>query len=97
VLKITRHLQQGGEVTIKLEGNLLAPWMSTLREACAEADRPSRCRLDLAAVAYVDTAGVQLLRDLIGEGVKIGACSSFVGELLRRVRHEKSDRQNLNL
>jgi hypothetical protein len=40
-------------------------------------------RLDLAAVTYVDAAGVELLRDLIAEGVEIAACSSFVHELLQ--------------
>jgi hypothetical protein len=30
----------------------------------------------------VDAAGVQLLRELMAEGVAIAACPSFVGELL---------------
>ena len=94
MLKITRHWHQRGEITIKLEGNLLAPWMSTVRGACAEAEHPSKCQLDLASVTYVDFAGVQLLRGLISEGVRIGACSSFVGELLRPVRREKCHRQD---
>jgi hypothetical protein len=51
------------------------------RHACAVRGRRPR-RLDLTAVTYVDAAGIQLLRDLMAEGVKIAACSSFVGELL---------------
>jgi anti-anti-sigma regulatory factor len=81
VLKITRLSHHGRGVTIKLEGELLGAWVAAARDACATRDRRPR-RLDLAAVPYVDAAGVQLLRDLMAEGVEIAACSRFVGELL---------------
>jgi hypothetical protein len=83
VLKITRLSRKGRGLTIKVEGQILGPWLGTLRAACtARGRRPRRLRLDLAAVTYVDAAGVQLLRELMAEGVAIAACSSFVGELL---------------
>jgi anti-anti-sigma regulatory factor len=83
VLKITRRSHQGRGLTIKLEGEVLGPWVGSVRDACTiRGRRPRRLRLDLAAVTYVDAAGVQLLRDLMAEGVEIAACSSFVGELL---------------
>jgi hypothetical protein len=72
-------------LTIKLEGEIVGPWVSTVRDACAKRDgRPRRPRLDLAAVTYVDAAGARLLRELVAEGVEIAACSSYVGELLRQ-------------
>jgi anti-anti-sigma regulatory factor len=67
--------------TVKLEGQILEPWVSAVREACTKRRRRSLC-LDLAHVTYVDAAGVQLLRDLKREGIEIAACSSFVAELL---------------
>ena len=83
MLKISRLSHKGRGLTIKLEGELLGPWVGSVRDACAvQGRRPRRLRLDLAAVSYVDAAGVQLLRDLMAEGVAIAACSSFVGELL---------------
>jgi anti-anti-sigma regulatory factor len=83
VLKITRLLPRERGLTIKLEGELLEPWVSSVRDACAvRGRRPRHLRLDLAAVSYVDTAGIQLLRDLVAEGAEINACSSFVGALL---------------
>jgi anti-anti-sigma regulatory factor len=84
VFKLT-WLSRGVPVlTIKLEGQLLGPWVAALRDACRERDRRSgRLHLDLTAVTYADAAGAQLLRDLLGEGVEIVACSGFVGELLR--------------
>jgi hypothetical protein len=83
VLKITQLSRKGRMPTIRLEGEILAPWVAAVREACtARGRRSRRLHLDLAAVTYADAAGVQLLRDLLGEGVEIAACSSFVGELL---------------
>ena len=85
MLKITRLFPRGRGLTIKLEGELLGPWVGSVRDACAvRGRRPRHLRLDLAAVTYVDAAGVQLLRDLVAAGAEIAACSSFVGELLHR-------------
>ena len=81
MLKITRLSHKGRGLTIKLEGEIVGAWVGAVRDACAVRGRRPR-RLDLAAVTYVDAAGVQLLRDLMAEGVEIAACSSFVGELL---------------
>ena len=69
--------------TVRLEGEVLGPWVGAVRDACTQRSRRSRrLRLDLAAVAYADAAGVQLLRDLLREGIYIAACSSFIAELL---------------
>ena len=82
MLKITRLSRKGRGLTIKLEGEVVGPWVDSVRAACAiRGRRPGR--LDLAAVSYVDAAGVELLLDLMAEGVEIAACSSFVRELLQ--------------
>jgi len=84
VLKLTRLSRNVPVLTVKLEGLLLGPWVPAVRDACLERGcRSGRLLLDLAAVSYADAAGVQLLRDLVAEGVEIAACSGFVGELLR--------------
>jgi hypothetical protein len=59
VLKITRLVPRGRGPTLKLEGELLEPWVGSVRDACAaRGRRPRALRLDLAAVTYVDAAGV---------------------------------------
>jgi anti-anti-sigma regulatory factor len=84
VLKITRLPRKGRMLTIKLEGAILGPWVGTVREACTQQGRVSeRLCLDLAAVSYVDATATRLLRELVGEGIEIAACSSFIAELLR--------------
>ena len=83
MLNIIPLFREDGMLTVKLEGKILGPWVGGVRNACTRLGRVfQRPRLDLAAVTYVDAAGLQLLRDLIAEGVAIAACSSFVGELL---------------
>jgi hypothetical protein len=79
VLKITRLPRRGRVLTFKLEGEIRAPWVDAVRDACTQR---GHLRLDLAAVTYADAAGVQLLRDLLREGANLAACSSFLTELL---------------
>jgi hypothetical protein len=82
-------------LTIKLEGAILAPWVGAVREACTQRGRrPGRLHLDLAAVTYADAAGTQLLRDLMREGIKIAACSSFLAELLHL--DDEGERQEMS-
>ena len=91
-LKITRLSQTGRMLTIKLEGEILEPWVGSVRDTCApQGSRSEPVCLDLAAVTYVDAAGTQLLRDLIREGITIAACSSFIGELLHLEDSGKPD------
>jgi hypothetical protein len=82
MLMITRLSPEKWTGTIKLEGAVLQPWVSTVRDACSQRGRRKRLSLDLSAVSYVDAAGAQLLRDLMHEGIAITAWSRFVGELL---------------
>ena len=83
MLKITRLTREDRVLTLKIEGEIVGPWIGIVCEACTRSGlRTGRLCLDLAAVTYVDAAGVQLLRDLMAEGAAIAACSSFVGELL---------------
>jgi anti-anti-sigma regulatory factor len=83
VLKITKTSDKDDLQTIKLEGEILEPWISAIRLACTCHDRRSMHRaLDLSSVTYADAAGAQLLRDLKHDGVEIVNCSSYVRELL---------------
>ncbi len=67
--------------TLKLEGKLLGLWVEELRTTCR--DHPAAgVRLDLSALTFVDAAGARLLRDLVGQGAQIIACSGYVEELL---------------
>jgi hypothetical protein len=79
MLRISR-LPGPAPVTLKLEGKLMGPWVDALREACAG----DPVRLDLSAVAFVDSEGLALLHELLTGQVTLAACSSLVAELLQR-------------
>ncbi len=84
MLKITRITGNGSALLVKLEGKLLQPWVGELAQVCTpSAGTVARVRLDLAAVTFVDEAGVRLLRELLDRGVGVAAASGFVTELLR--------------
>jgi len=83
MLRITHTHGNESIPTLRLEGKLLGPWVAELARSCDELPcSPDRLRLDLSAVTFVDGPGVALLRDLLGRGVTLAACSGLVAELL---------------
>ena len=81
MLRVNRS-QSGTSIILTLEGKLVGPWVAELTRMLREPQSTSSIQLDLSAVSFVDTAGTQLLRDLIAGGTAIVACSNFVAELL---------------
>jgi hypothetical protein len=82
MLKITCLAGEPAIRTLKLEGKLVGPWVDELADACRQGNAPGAdLRLDLCAVSYADSAGVRLLRELLGRGVTV-VCSGLIAELL---------------
>ena len=87
MLRITHAQGHDSISTLRLEGKLVGPWVTELARSCNELPcPPNRLRLDLSAVTFVDGPGVALLRDLIGRGATLAACSGLVAELLHLER-----------
>jgi ABC-type transporter Mla MlaB component len=83
MLRITHAPGRDSVSTLRLEGKLLGPWVAELARVCDEVSGSPDClRLDLSAVTFADGPGVALLRDLLGRGVTLAACSGLVAELL---------------
>ena len=83
MLRITHTNDHDSVSTLRLEGKLRGPWVTVLARSCEELScSPDRLRLDLSAVTFVDGPGVALLRDLLGRGATLSACSGLVAELL---------------
>ncbi|HEX4143062.1 MAG TPA: hypothetical protein VHY91_05895 [Pirellulales bacterium] len=83
MLRISDVSGQEGVPTLKVEGKLRGPWVAELARACDQRQSSGAgLSLDLAAVYFVDGAGVELLRGLLARGVTLGACSGLVAELL---------------
>ena len=76
MLRITHAHGHESISTLRLEGKLLGPWVAELARSCDELPcPPNTLHLDLSAVTFVDGPGVALLRDLIGRGARLSACS----------------------
>jgi anti-anti-sigma regulatory factor len=82
MLRITRQVEKGNGVTLRLEGRLLEPWVSALRQEFDDAAGGRSARLDLSAVSFLDAAGVEAVRELLRRGAELRGCSNFVRDLL---------------
>ena len=84
MLRITHLPVAGPDLSLRLEGKLVGPWLDELRQACQMSpDSPVALSLDLSGVSFVDSAGAKYLRVLLGQGAQITSCSPFVAELLK--------------
>lgn len=71
-------------VTLRLEGQLIGPWVGELRRACQALLHEGRSvTLDLADVSFLDAEAIDLLRALASHRVAVTHCSPFVAEQLR--------------
>jgi hypothetical protein len=82
MLRISVSEQDPSCRILKLEGKLLQAWVDEVRCLCVEAEEGSLPRLDLSGLSFVDRVGVELLQQLLRQGVRIHSCSPFVAELL---------------
>ena len=86
MLRITIVESSREAVRLRVEGRVTG-WVEELRRACelhALCDEVG-LTLDLADVSFVDSAGVELLKELRGRCVTLLSPSSFVAEQLKRV------------
>jgi anti-anti-sigma regulatory factor len=86
MLKITILPTPRAEVVLKLEGRVVGPWVQELAGSCERLlGDGAPIVVDLGEVAFIDWAGVALLRRLRERGVAFRNCSQFVSEQLREV------------
>lgn len=85
MLRISRDDTHSGLAVLTLQGFLVGEWADLLdREGSAACESVSRVVLDVAAVTFVDRAGVNVLRRLGRAGVEIVRCSPLFAEVLEQ-------------
>lgn len=85
MLRISQTDSEGGNVTLRVEGRLLGPWVQELRRSCQNAEaQGSAVTLDLRDVSFVDAEGIALLEAQIAARVCVKNCSPFIAERLKR-------------
>lgn len=71
-LRITRRKGSQSRATLTLEGSIAVEWAALLERECSDLQRSRReVSLDLAAVTFIDRAGVRTLGRLSRAGVEI--------------------------
>jgi hypothetical protein len=87
MLKIVADTGSGGRSMLRLEGQIVGPWVAELARACEPVlARREALALDLTAVSFVSREGVDLLSRLRDRRVELLSCSAFVAEQLRAQR-----------
>lgn len=83
MLRITSRPEEGGCVTLLVEGRIAGAWVAILSKECrAYLASGSRVVLDLRGVTYVGTAGIASLRRLREEGADLRGCSPVISDLI---------------
>ena len=87
MLRVTVVESSSETVRLRAEGRVASGWVEELRRSC-EVRAPSdgiRLTLDLADVSFIDTSGVEFLKELRGRCVTLLNPSPFVTEQLKDV------------
>ncbi len=73
--------RMGRQVTVRLEGQMVGPWVDQVRQACEPyLSDGQTIVVDFAAVSFVDRDGVALCRRLRQARATLRNCSPFVKE-----------------
>ena len=83
MLKIVASESAPGSTILRLEGQIIGPWVDEVKIASETALARGALALDLADVSFVERRGIALLQALRARGVALLNCTSFVLEQLK--------------
>jgi anti-anti-sigma regulatory factor len=84
MLRIEQTGEDDDKVSMKLEGRVVAQWVSLLEEECLRVlQARKRLILDFAGVSFIDPDGIAILEKVRNERAQIVNACPFVSELLR--------------
>jgi anti-anti-sigma regulatory factor len=83
MLKIVPIESASDGVVLRLEGQIVGPWVDELQRTCEQLLAAGSIVLDLSHVSFVERRGAELLRSLGRRGVPLLYCSPFVAEQLK--------------
>lgn len=84
LLRITRILENGSPVTLRLQGKIVGEWVTLLEQECRTTiQREERVVLDFGEVTYIDPRGLGMIWNLPMRRVTIINAPTFIGDLMR--------------
>ncbi len=84
MVRISEGGLSGDRVVVKLEGDLIGPWVTEVATYCERRFQSGhKLTLDIGEVSFADRDGLRLLRNLLERQVNLTNCSSFLAEMLR--------------
>ena len=84
MLKITEIRSSGEGRVVRLEGELIGPWVTEAACYCEQIlEAGVQLTLDVGEVCYLDHSGVSLLHRLLARRVSLQNCTPFIAELLK--------------
>ncbi len=84
MLRITKVENNGAPVTLKLEGKVSDQWAALLDGECRSLLRHRKeVRLDFSAVDFMDAGGVEVVKSLPRQHIRIVNAPGFIEELLK--------------
>ena len=87
MLRITKVIDDGSRITLRLEGQLAADWVAEFETECRVAlAQHARVRLDFTDVTFVDRRGASALERLACDKLDIVNCPGLIRELLESRR-----------
>ena len=79
MLRIEPVERSAGDCVLRLEGEVVGPWVAEIQRSCDQALAAGvKLTLDLADVTFIDRPGVELFRRLMRVGVVVLNCSPFL-------------------
>ena len=84
MLRITESGLADEAMTLRLEGQVIGPWVAELQRICEQFLSSGRqITLDLSDVSFADLDGISLLHTLQGRQVALVNHSALLGEQLK--------------
>jgi ABC-type transporter Mla MlaB component len=89
MLRISEAGSSNDGIILRLEGEVIGPWISELQKVCEQTLASGhRLALDLCDVSFIDRNALSLFQELMRRRVRLINCSPFLVEQLREVGAE---------
>ena len=88
MMRITKIEEDRSSVTLRVEGRIVSEWADVLEQECLKwLDRSGKVQLECTAVSYIDDRGVEVLKGLAQQHIRIIRCPVFIEEMLHWEGH----------